>query len=380
MRRYVTEPRAIPRGNQDTSRVESKLVLRDYPIVIRPWLPLVIVLTLAFAFLGACSKTPERPMSKFSGRVLLLTGDVSKGAALAELTQSDDGYQLTTLASGVTDAAASSDATRLVYATNDGISLRDLSSGAVTSLVKGASACLAWSTDGEHFSYQQHAEQSTKSYVSDVKGETKLVLDDGNGSTECARWVSEDRLIIDRFVGAMIRKGAQSPKPNTSTVVTIGSAVTLKDTPRKWVIESVCAKNNDGLVRSADEGRLLVAKNIDHFETIDPSPAPCSECRFIGYAAQSCTPFFIEQPTSTTTELFYLNPTNWQKQKPAAITWTFSAGAKFLIRSSARWMVVGDVPDKLLLIDTESGDVTPFFQKPAVGALNSPVPIVWVEK
>jgi hypothetical protein len=126
---------------------------------------------------------------------------------------------------------------------------------------------------------------------------------------------------------------------------------------------------------------LLIAKNIDHFESLDPSPAPCTECRFIGYAAQSCAPFFIEQPSSTTTELFFLNPTNWQKQRPTSITWTF-ANAKFLINSAARLMVAGDAPDKLLLIDTETGEVTPFFQNAAARGivLVSPVPVVWIEK
>ena len=126
----------------------------------------------------------------------------------------------------------------------------------------------------------------------------------------------------------------------------------------------------------------MVAKNIDHFETVDPAPIPCSECRFIGYAAQSCVPFFIEQPSSTTSELFYLNPTNWQKQRPASISWTFSPDARFLVNSPARLMVAGDAPDKLLLIDTETGDVTPFFRSEEAKkmALISPIPVVWIEK
>src|SRR5207245_1921759 len=269
--------------------------------------------------------------------------------------------------------------THLLYATKDEIGLRDLRSGAVRSLVKGASVCLAWAPDGEHFSYQQQSDRSTKFYVSNLDGQTKLILEDPNGSKDCAQWIARDRLVFDRFVGAITTKGTEPLKPNTTTVFTIGDPPKLKDTPRKWTIESVCAKNNDGFVRSADQGRLLIAKNIDHFETIDPSPAPCTECKFIGYAAGSCTPFFIEQPTSTTTELFYLNPTNWQKQKPASISWTFSAGARSLIKSSARLAIVGDTPDKLLLIDTESGDVTPFFSKQALPALNSPVPVIWIE-
>jgi hypothetical protein len=125
---------------------------------------------------------------------------------------------------------------------------------------------------------------------------------------------------------------------------------------------------------------LLVAKNIDRFESLDPSPAPCSECRFVAYAAQSCVPFFIEQPTSTTTELFSLNPTNFQKQRAASINQTFSPNAKMLIKSSARSMVVGDAAS-LLLIDTESGEITPLLSKPREPSVpaDAKVPIVWIE-
>ena len=329
----------------------------------------------------ACSEPPKPSGPKFKGRVLLLTGDPSTGAALAELTQAGDGYNLATLTPGVKEAVASLDQTRLLYATKDEISVRDLASGSVTSLVKGESACLAWAPDGNHFSYQQRSGNSTKLYVADVTGTAKLVVDDPNGTTDCARWIAKDRLVLDRFVGLTTKKGAEPLKPNTSTVVTIGETVKLKDTMRKWSIEGVCAKSNEGFVRSADQGRLLIAKNIDRFESLDPAPAPCSNCEFVGYAAQSCAPFFIEQPTSTTTELFFLNPTNWQKQRPTSITWTFG-NAEFLINSSARLMVAADAPDKLLLIDTESGEVTPFFQNAAAPGivLASPAPIVWIEK
>jgi hypothetical protein len=53
-----------------------------------------------------------------------------------------------------------------------------------------------------------------------------------------------------------------------------------------------------------------------------------------------------------------------------------------VIKSSARLAVAGDTPDKLLLIDTESGEVTPFFKSAAANgiALVSPVPVVWIEK
>ena len=338
-------------------------------------------LLLGLVITAGCSEAPKPTGPKFTGRVLLLTGDPSTSAALAELTQAGDAYNLATLTAGVKEAVASHDQARLLYATKDEISLRDLASGSVTSLVKGDSVCLAWAPDGNHFSYQQKSGNSTKLYVADVTGKAKLVLDDANGTTDCARWIAKDRLVLDRFVGLTTKQGAEPLKPNTSTVATIGDTVKLKDTPRKWAIETVCPKSGEGFVRSADQGRLLIAKNIDRFESVDPAPAPCSECRFIGYAAQSCAPFFIEQPSSTTTELFFLNPTNWQKQRPTSITWTF-ANAKFLINSSARLMVAGDAPDKLLLIDTESGEVTPFFQSAAARGVGlvSPVPIVWIEK
>jgi hypothetical protein len=340
---------------------------------------LLLAFTVAMATLAGCSsEAPKRSGPKFSGRVLLVTGDTSKGAALAQLTQSGDGFNLATITSGVTEAVATADETRLLYATKDEISSRDLKSGVVKSLIKGESVCLAGAPDGTHFSYQQRAGGATKFYVGDLDGKTKLILDDANGSTECPHWISKDRLVLDRFVGARTNKGA-GLKPNTSTVVTI-EPLALKDTPKRWTIESVCTKSNNGFVRS-DQGRLLIAKNIDRFETLDPSPAPCSDCRFVGYAAQSCYPFFVEQPLSTTTEMFSINPMDWQKQKPASISWTFSASARFVIKSSARLAVVGDVPDKLLLIDAESGDVTPFFKSDEAKKLSliSPAPIVWIE-
>ena len=332
------------------------------------------------SLLAACSsETPKSSGPKFTGRVLLLTGDASKGAALAELTQSGDGFNLTAILPGVIEAVATRDETLLLYATKDEISSRDLKTGAAKSLIKGEGVCLAWAPDGNHFSYQQRSVGSTKFYVSDLDGKTKLVLDDPNGATDCPHWISKDRLVLDRFVGTRTNKGAEL-KPNTSTVVTI-EPLTSKDTPKKWTIESVCLKDNNGFVRS-DQGKLLIAKNIDHFETLDPSPAPCSECRFVGYAAQSCYPFFTEQPLSTTTELFPINPMDWQKQKAASITWTFSTSARFVIKSSARQAVVGDTPDKLLLIDAESGEVTPFFKNEEARRIGlvSPVPIVWIEK
>jgi hypothetical protein len=331
--------------------------------------------------LTACSEAPKPAGPKFTGRLLLLSGDASNGANLSELIANGDKYNVSTVTSGVREAVANPDQSRLLYATKDEILMRDLQTGAVKSLVKGESNCLAWAPDGNHFSYKQTSGKATKFYASDLEGRAKLILEDPNGSTDCARWIAPDRLVFDRFVGATMQKGGEPLKPNTTTVATIGDPVKLKDTPRKWTVESYCAKTNNGFVRSADQGRLLIAKNIDHFESLDPAPAPCSECRFVGYAAQSCVPFFVEQSLSTSTDLFYLNPTNWQKQKPASINRTFSPNAKMLIKSSARLMVVGDA-GSLLLIDTESGEITSLIDTPATAAApaEAKAPIVWIEK
>jgi len=54
-----------------------------------------------------------------------------------------------------------------------------------------------------------------------------------------------------------------------------------------------------------------------------------------------------------------------------------------LFNSSARLMIVGDVPATLLLVDTESGETVPFFPKPAGPTANPnlrfPRPVAWIE-
>ena len=338
---------------------------------------LVVITTLV----AACTQETKPAGPTFSGRLFFLSGDKGNGADLAELTAGGAANNYQVVTSGVFEAVPSPDQTKLLYTSKDGIMLRDFASGAVKSLIKGDSTCLAWAPDGNHFSYKQKAGETTKLYASDTEGKAKLILDYPNDSKDCAQWISPDRVVFDRFVGAALKKPGEQLKPNTTTVATIGDSVKLKDAPRKWTIESLCAKSNNGFVRSADQSKLLVAKNIDHFETIDPSPAPCSECRFVGYAAQSCVPFFVEQPTSTTTDLFYLNPTNWQKQRPSTINRTFSPSAKALIKSSAKLMIIGDAAN-LFLVDTESGAIVSLLDKPldSANSTSMAVPIVWIEK
>jgi len=377
----------------------------------------VSIVIIVCALIGACTRqsTPVGP--KFSGRLLLLAGDSANGADLVELTQAPTGltYNVSTLASGVFEATGSPDQTQLLYATRDEVLLRDLRNGAVKSLIKGESYCLAWSPDGKRFTYKQKSSSEgkadgsaasgpTKLFVSDLDGKAKLLWEDSGrneaatgpapasnraGATSyCAYWIAPDRLVFDRFAGASLKQNAAADalKPNTTTIATISDTVKLHDTERKWSIESICYAENNGFVRPRDQAQpILVAKFFDHFETLDPSPLSCSDCRFVGYAAQSCVPFFVQQNTSISTDLFSLNPTNWQRQRVTSINQTFSPDAKMLIKSSARLMIVGDDPASLLLIDTETGEITPFFRRGAGppgsnGELLHPRPVVWIEK
>jgi hypothetical protein len=370
---------------------------------LRPYIIGAVI--IACALIGGCTSAPESTGPKFSGRLLLLAGGNTDGANLVELSPSGSTYNLSTLTSGVFEASPSPDRTRLIYTTKDEILLRDLRTGAVKSLIKGAGLCLAWAPDGNHFSYKQKTADkangaATKLYVSDLDSKTKLIWDDpfdpsvqsAGPDTEihasgCAQWIAPNRLVFDRLVGAAPKQktAGEAHKPNTTTVAVLGDTVKLVDAERKWSVEAVCPAGGAVFLRPADQAQpVLVARRLDDFKTLDPKPVDCSGCRFVGFAAGSCLPFFIQDATSTTTDLVSLNPTNWQRQKAATISQTFSPNAKMLIKSSARLMIVGDVSSKLLLVDTESGDITPFFPEAATAARNagpllSPVPVVWIE-
>lgn len=362
------------------------------------------LLIITCAFLSACSRPPEITGPKFTGRLLLLSGDNAAGVNLVELSPAGPTYNLSTLTSGVVEAAASPDRTRLLYTTKDEIFLRDLRTGETKSLIKGESYCLAWSPDSNRFSYKQKTADNatsaaTKLFVSDLDSKTKLIFDDpfdptaqsppgaAARSSGCAQWIAPDRLVFDRLVGAVAKPktGGEALKPNTTTVAILDGAVKLVEAERKWSVEAVCHSGSGAFVRPADQAQpILVVRTLDNFKTLDPKPIDCSGCRFVGFAAQSCLPFFVQDATSTTTDLVSLNPTNWQRQRGATIKQTFSPNAKMLIKSSARLMVVGDAPAKLILVDTESGDVTAFFPEAATaarnaGPLQNPVPLVWIE-
>lgn len=351
--------------------------------MIRPIYFYLIALIFSLVFVSACSETPPRPAPKFTGRLLLLSGAAANGADLIELAPDGNSLKPSTITSGVVEATANADQTALIYSTRNEIGIRDLHSGSVKSVIKSEGYCLSWSPDAKRFSYKQTDGKTTKLYVSDLEGKTKLVWEDSsgvehNGARYCAQWVSPDRLVFDRFVGMIPKVStSESLKPNTTTVATIGDSVKFADGERKWTIQGTCP-GGSVLLTPADQAQpTLVAKTTDRFEKLNPTPGP-AEGRFIGFAARSCVPFFISQSLSTTTDLFSLNPTNWSHLRTATITYTFSLNAKFLIKSSAKLMVAGDAPDKLLLIDTESGDVTPLAIT-GNAKLVSPVPLVWIE-
>lgn len=224
----------------------------------------------------------------------------------------------------------------------------------------------------------------TKLFFSDLEGKAKLISTDVLSGAECAHWIAPDRLIFDRFVGVPSSK--QKPeelKPNTATLAILSDSVKLIDSERKWSVEAICQAGSGAFLRPHDQAQpVLVAQNIDNLKTVDPKPVDCSGCRFAGFAAQSCVPFFIQDSTSTTTDLVSLNPVNWQRQRAATMSLTFSPSARMVIKSSARLMIAGDVQGKLYLIDTESGDFTPFFPKSAEPSILQGkllTPVVWIE-
>jgi len=355
------------------------------------------VIIVCCVMIPACTQKTAPAGPKFKGRLLLLAGDNSTGKDLIELTAGpNDTFNYATVTPGVFEAAASPDQTQILYATKDEILARDLRTGDVKPLVKGESFCLAWSLDGKRFSYQQRSGSSTKLYASDLDGTAKLVWEDlladnrsanqssarqAADSSGCAHWVTPDKLIFDRF-GPSQKKGGDV-KPNTTTLAIVSGSVKLEDTEKKWSVEGIC-KTGSAFLRS-QEGEILIAKSLENLKAANLSSGPCSGCRYVGFAAQSCVPFFIEENSRDSSDLFSLNPTNWQRLRAAHIGQTFSPAASMLINSSTRFMVVGDAPASLLLVDTESGDITSLVSKSAgpsssAGQLLSPVPVIWIEK
>jgi len=348
----------------------------------------IIGLIILCSMIAACSEKTAPAGPRFKGRLLFLSGDEAAGKDLMELTAGpNDTFNYTTVTSGVFEAAPSPDQSQLLYTTKGEIQLLD-SGIKVRLLIKGQGYCLAWAPDGKHFSYKQRSESSIKLFASNLEGNAKLVWEERLADKQpvsqsaaadvsgCAYWVAPDKLIFDTF-GPSQKKGGDV-KPNTTTVATVSDSVKLVDAEKKWSVEGLC-KTGNAILRSQDQGKILIAKSLESLKTVNPTSGPCSGCRFVGFATQSCVPFFLEENTRDSSDLFSLNPTNWQRQRGAHIGQPFSLNAKMLINSSSRLMVVGDAPSFLLLVDTESGDITSLLAK-TNAPLTSPVPIVWIEK
>src|SRR6267143_5280084 len=135
------------------------------------------IILISCALFTACSRRSEPVGPRFSGRLLLLAGENTNGANLLEVNADGSTYNYSIVTSGVFEAAASPDRTRLLYTTKDGILLRDLRTGAVKPLVKGESYCLAWAPDSNRFSYKQQSHANEKASISDA-GATKLYVSD----------------------------------------------------------------------------------------------------------------------------------------------------------------------------------------------------------
>jgi WD40 repeat protein len=304
-------------------------------------------------------------------------------------------YNQTVITSGVFSATASPDQTRLLYTTRDGIFLRDLSKGTVKKLAPGADGgnyCLAWSPDSNRFSFRsseglRRAERAHL-YVSDLDGKTKQIWETWNGAVNPScdvHWIAPDRLIFDRFLGARSQneRAGEIVSENTTTVAILGDPVKFVDTDKTWSIDGVCQYGNAAVVRPQDkDDPVSIVKNLDDLKTLNPSQV-CSHCLFVGFAAKSCVPFFLETDNKTS-DLFSLNTINWQRQRAAHINRVFSVFAdNIMISSSARLMVLGSF-DSLFLVDTESGDVEPFFPRSFSEILSKRIisikPIVWLEK
>jgi len=81
----------------------------------------IAILIIFSALIGACTQETKTTAPKFTGRLLLLTGEPANGANLVELTAAETGSNLSTITGGVFEAVPSPDQTRLLYTTKDEI-------------------------------------------------------------------------------------------------------------------------------------------------------------------------------------------------------------------------------------------------------------------
>ena len=344
--------------------------------------------------IAACTRKRAWTGPKFSGRLLVLAQDWDLHSDLIEITPAPDSYNYKVIISDVFAATVSPDQTRLLYSNRDGLFLRELRTGDVEQVVPsagGTQRCLAWSPDSKRFSFrssESHQRTARASlFVSDLDDNTQLIWESwvGGVSSDCdVHWIAPDRLIFDRVLRATPQqeKAGEVLLANTTTIAIVADPVKFVDTDKAWSIEEVCQSGNTAVVRPQHKGYpVFVAKDLNDLKTLNPSQA-CAYCRFAGFAAKSCVPFFMSSDLKTSTDLFSINPGDGKPQKPTHINQVFEVTAKMMINSSAGLMVAGS-GDSLFLVDTTSGNVEPFFPKSFSSILNKKIisiqPIGWFE-
>jgi hypothetical protein len=204
-------------------------------------------------------------------------------------------------------------------------------------------------------------------------------------SSDCdVHWIAPDHLIFDRVLRATPQqeKTGEVLLANTTTIAIVADPVKFVDTDKAWSIDEVCQSGNTAVVRpQRKDYPVFVAKDLNDLKTLNPSQA-CAYCRFAGFAAKSCVPFFMSSDLKTSSDLFSINPGDGKPQKPTHINQVFEVTAKVMINSSAGLMVVGS-GDSLFLVDTTSGNVEPFFPRSFSSILNKKIisiqPIGWFE-
>lgn len=345
--------------------------------------------------MGACTRKRTWTGPGFNGRLLVLARDWDLHADLIEITPGPDStYKRTVILSDVFSATASPDQTRLLYSNRDGVFVRDLRSGDVEQMAPasgGTNRCLAWSQDSKRFSFRssESHQRTAKSnlYVSDLEDNSKVIWEAwvGGVHSDCdVFWIAPDRLVFDRVLGHRPEqeKAGEVLLANTTTIAILGDPVKFVDTKKTWSIDAVCQFGNAAVVRPPyKDNPVFMTKTLNDLATLEPSQA-CPHCKFAGFAAKSCVPFFMGLDFEKGSDIFALNPTDWKPQKSVHINQSFSVSAKTIINSSANLMVVGD-GDRLFLVDTNSGNIEPFFPKSFGAILNKRIisvePVTWIE-
>src|SRR5207253_474411 len=189
----------------------TTILLRRYKQLRVFRLPIISLIILC-SMIAACTRKRAWTGPRFSGRLLVLAEDWDFHSDLIEITPGPNStYNHTVITSGLFQAAASPDQTRLLYSTREGLFLRDLRSGVDKQMAPyagGTNRCLAWSPDSKRFSFRSSESHQPAAranlYVSDLDGKTQVIWESWTGgvSSVCeVPWIARDRFICDRVGG-----------------------------------------------------------------------------------------------------------------------------------------------------------------------------------